>query len=475
MKNLKQFMALLISAILLCAACSVASAADAKELTIPESVSEIQQEAFADCESAEILTILAPDAVIAEDALEGSGIKKIRCKSTAEKVIAFAEKNGLEIEFLTPNVITVWLSGGVVDAAKTDIAAFKAQYPEYASVTINVVNANEADSVTALQAKTRPDIFGFIHDQLLTLKSLKLLDPVPASREAAIRSRNAAGSVHAAEVSGKLLAYPMTADNGYFLYYDKSVIHDPSSLESILSDCQQAGKKFYMEVDSGWYQTAFFFGAGCKLEFTISETGEFAGVDIDYANENGLKAMKSLIKTIGSPAFVNGSSVPAAENWAAIVSGVWDSEGAKEYLGANYAAAKLPVIDGYQMASYGGFKMIGVVPQSNDYRSELCHALADWLTDEQAQLRRLSAAGWGPSNLAAQQNESIQENLALQALANQSVYAVPQGPIHGGYWDLASALIQEILNGEMSNASDAEIMERLTRFESDIRNLVVAE
>ena len=46
------------------------------------------------------------------------------------------------------------------------------------------------------------------------------------------------------------------------MYYDKSVVTDPSSMEAILADCEKAGKNVYMDITSGWYQTAFFFGAG---------------------------------------------------------------------------------------------------------------------------------------------------------------------------------------------------------------------
>ena len=41
-------------------------------------------------------------------------------------------------------------------------------------------------------------------------------------------------------------------------YYDKSVVTDPTSLDKIVADCEAAGKGVYMEINSGWYQPAFF-------------------------------------------------------------------------------------------------------------------------------------------------------------------------------------------------------------------------
>ena len=460
---MKKQIALLLM-LLLVIACFAASA----ELTIPESVTEIQEEAFAGCESAEVLTILNPNAWIANDALDGSGITLIRCYRAATDIIAFANEHSIPVEYLDAEHITVWTS--LPDLTARQIGAFKAANPQYSDYVFDVVSASEGDLASdIINCDVPPDIFGFPQDQLAVVKQMGKLDPVSGADS--IRSRNSEGAVSAAEVGGVLYAYPMTADNGFFLYYDKSVVSDPSSLESILTACETAGKKFYMQVDSGWYQVAFFFGAGCDMTFTVSEDGTFESVDIHYANANGVKAMKSLIKTIGSPAFENGSLVDEAENWAAIVSGTWDANSAKNYLGSSFAAAKLPTIDGYQMKSYGGFKMLGVAPQNDNDRSAACHALANWLTNEACQLQRYEEYAWGPSNIAAQQSEAVQGDEALTALADQAQYAVPQGQIHGGYWDLAGALIDEIISGQLTGATDEEIMARLELFEADIRAL----
>ena len=81
----------------------------------------------------------------------------------------------------------------------------------------------------------------------------------------AVKADNDEGAVGAATVGSTLYAYPLTSDNGYFMYYDKSVVTDPTDLDTIITDCEKAGKNIYMEINSGWYQTAFFFGTGCDL------------------------------------------------------------------------------------------------------------------------------------------------------------------------------------------------------------------
>jgi len=263
-----------------------------------------------------------------------------------------------------------------------------------------------------------------------------------------------------------LWAYPMTSDNGYFLYYDKSVVTDPTSLEAILADCEVAGKNFYMEINSGWYQTAFFFGAGCTLTYTADDNGNLVACNVDYASEKGLTALKAMIAAAKSPAFVNGSSASNATNIGAIVDGAWDAGALQGLLGENYAAVKLPTVAGFQMGGFGGFKMLGVKPQTDDDKLAACDALALYLSSGEVQAARFDAVQWGPSNLTAQQAEGVQSNAALAALADQLQYCVGQGQYPNEYWSLATSLGDQILADAYDNATDEELMKVLEDFQA---------
>ena len=269
----------------------------------------------------------------------------------------------------------------------------------------------------------------------------------------------------AATLGDTVYAYPLTSDNGYFLYYDKSVVSDPSTLEGILADCEAAGKSFYFEINSGWYQTAFFFGAGCTLTYDSDNDGNLVKCNVDYASENGLKALKAIINMSKSPAFVNGSSISNATNVGAIVDGTWDATAAQELFGENYAAAKLPTVDGFQLSGFGGFKMLGVKPQTDDAKLAACDALAAYLASGEVQLARYEALGWGPSNLEAQKSEAVQADVALSALGEQLAFTVPQGQYPGDYWSLATGLGDNIIGHKYDGADDEALMTALTEFQ----------
>ncbi len=377
-------------------------------------------------------------------------------------LVSFASAEGFDGE------IKVWVADATVDFTKEQVEAFKAANPEFANMTVTVEPVGEGDAANKMitDVEGGADIFSFAQDQLARLVAAgALLDVEPGNAEK-IAAENDPDSVAAVTLGGTMYAYPMTADNGYFLYYDKSVITNPDSMEDILADCEKAGKSFYMEINSGWYQTAFFFGAGCELSFDTDVEGAMVAMNASYATENGVKALKAMIETAKSSAFVNGSSMSNATNVAAIVDGVWDAKTAKEAFGDNYAAAKLPTVGGFQLGGFSGFKMIGIKPQTDDAKLAACDALAAFLTSEEVQLGRYGVVGWGPSNLAAQQNEDIQNDVALSALRAQIAFDTPQGQYPGNYWSLATALGDDVLADKLDDADDAALLEVLKTFEA---------
>ena len=370
--------------------------------------------------------------------------------------------------------LKVWVPDAAVDFTAEQVEAFKAANPEYADMNVVIEPVGEGDAagkvITDVDAAA--DIFNFAQDQLARMVAAGALEVVEEGNAEAVKAENDAGSVAAATVGDTLYAYPLTSDNGYFMYYDSSVVTDPSDLDAVLADCEAAGKSFYMEINSGWYQTAFFFGTGCTLTYDSDNDGNLTACNATYASEEGLKALKSMIKLAKSPAFQNGSSISNATNVAAIVDGTWDSEAAKELFGENYAAAKLPMCDGYQLSGFGGFKLLGVKPQEDEAKLAACDALAAWLTSGDVQLARYEALGWGPSNLEAQKSEAVQADVALSALGEQLAFTIPQGQYPGDYWSLATGLGDRIIGKEFDDMDDEALMGVLTEFQETCASYV---
>ncbi|MBE5826036.1 MAG: extracellular solute-binding protein [Butyrivibrio sp.] len=391
-------------------------------------------------------------------------------EQAAEEVADAAE----EITDYGTGEIKVWVADNVVDFTNEQIAAFQAAHPEFSGYTFTVEAVGEGDAagnmITDVEAGA--DIYAFAQDQIARLVTAGALEVVEDSNAEAVKAQNDAGAVGAATVGGTLYAYPLTSDNGYFLYYDKSVVTDPSTLEGIIADCEAAGKNFYFEINSGWYQTAFFFGAGAELTYDTDDSGNFTKCNSTYASDAGVIALKKIAEIASSKSFQNGSAISNATNVGAIVDGTWDAQAAKDLFGDNYACAKLPTFEGadgktYQMSGFGGFKLLGVKPQEDDLKLAVCDALAAYLSSEEVQLARYNAVGWGPSNLNAQKSDAVQADEALSALADQLQYTIPQGQYPGDYWSLATSLGDSVISGEITkDSSDEDFMKALTDFQT---------
>ena len=323
------------------------------------------------------------------------------------------------------------------------IEAQKETYPDTTfDITLAVVSEADAKTKYLEDPAAAADVFTFANDQLTDLVNAGALAEVTRNKEDII-ARNGEGSIGSATKGEALYAYPMTADNGYFLYYNKEVITDPTSLDAILKDANAAGKKVFMDVSNGWYIASFFLGNGGTL--AVDAEGKQT---CDFNNEKGLAAAEAIKAFTADPAFLTGDDAVLNSGFqdgsvVAGVSGVWNAETMMDNLGDNYAATKLPTftVDGkqVQMSSFGGYKLIGVNSQTKAEFTVFAMDLADWLTNETNQVKRFEARGYGPSNTKAAASDAVQANVALAALSLQSQYAVSQNDVLGQYWAPAEA------------------------------------
>ena len=380
--------------------------------------------------------------------------------------------------------ITVWAPEEVVELTQTKLSdwlAGQADWNGKYSITVSAMGEGEATTQMLTDVEAGADVFGFAQDQLARLVAAGALSKPGGVFLDNVKNNNDAGSVGAVTLNGDVYAYPETSDNGYFLYYDKSVVTDPSTLEGIIEQCGAAGKNFYMDIQSGWYDVAFFFGTGAQCYYDYDTEGLVTGCTCDYSSDKGLAAMKAMVEMAkskgkgyeqtpdGAAALFN----PDGGTAGALVSGTWDYATVKDFLGDNFGAAKMPTftVDGqtYQMSGFGGFKLVGVKPQTDSDKLTFCHLVADYITSEEMQLARFEEKGWGPSNLNAQKSDAVQANEALAALAEQLAFCPGQGQYPGAYWDLTTAFGTDINSGKYADADDATLTAALKELEDAIK------
>lgn len=354
--------------------------------------------------------------------------------------------------------ISIWVSEAIVDLTYAQIQEFNETntYGIYFDASVAGVSEYDAASMIINDVESAPDLFTFAQDCTARLVQAGALTQLGYNTSIRIRNENTASSIDAVIVGDDLYGYPMTADNGYFMYYDKSVISesDVDSLEALIAACEASGCDFSFELENSWYIASFFFATGCVSEWEVDTNGEFVGLYDTFNSPSGLIAAKGMQKLLTSSCYKNSSFATdfgAARRSAVVVSGTWNYVQAKSYLGDNLGVADLPsfTVDGqsYHLSSFSGCKIMGVKPQSDAQRIAALNLLAQYLTGEECQLERFEYTSWGPSNLAAQQDPEVLAAPHLQALFQQNEYAVPQGQIYGAWWDIARVIATEIKDG----------------------------
>ena len=349
--------------------------------------------------------------------------------------------------------VKLWVSEteGVADQFSAQIEAFEAANP---GIVINqeLQGVSEADSATQmlLDIDAGADLYCFAQDQFARLVQGGALSKLGLAAAEVVRNGNDAGAVGAVTSGEDIYAYPLTSDNGYFMYYDKTVVQESSldSLTAIIADCEAAERKFSFEVEtSAWYIASWFFAVGCTSTWDTADDGTFTGVHDDFNSDLGLIAAKGMKQLVDSPCYLSSSKASdfaQATPSAVVISGTWDYNTAVEALGDNLGVADLPSfeVDGksYHLGSYSGNKLLGVKPTTDAKRSAVLHKLAQYLTGAECQQQRCEEFGWGPSNVEVAKMECVTSNPALSALAQQNQYAIPQGQIHGSWWDLAKVI-----------------------------------
>ena len=369
--------------------------------------------------------------------------------------------------------ITMWVSEkeGVSAQFQQQIDAFEAAHPGIIiNAEIEGVTEADAGSKVVADVATAPDIFCFAQDQLARLVQAQALAKPASTVATALKAANDAGSVAAATVAGELYAYPMTSDNGYFMYYDTSIISeaDAEDLATLIQRCNDAGKKFRFALENAWYTASFFFATGCRSTWTMDAEGQFNAIADDFNSDAGLVAMKGMQMLAQAPCYDSDADV--FTDAGVIVTGIWNAGAAKKHFGDNLGATDLPsfTVDGksYHLGGFTGYKLMGVKPQTDSKKAAILSLLAEYLTGETCQLQRAEAFQWGPSNLVAAQNEIVQSNVSLAAFAKQAATenCVPQGQIHGSWWDIA-----KVLGADAKAAkSDADLSAALVEYKAAI-------
>ena len=357
--------------------------------------------------------------------------------------------------------LTVW--GAEEDEALLEeiFASFQAHYAGQADFQISYQAQSESNCKDALLGDLEggADVFTFADDQVAALAAAGGLDPIADA--AAVRGACLPAAVEAASVGDTLYAYPLTADNGYFLYYNKAYLtqEDVQSLDRMLEAAAQAGKLVSMDWSSAWYVYAFFGNTGLEVGLNQDGLTNYCTWNSSDGPIRGVDVAQAMLDIAASPAFSDRPDVEFLDGVRdgtviAGISGVWNAVALEEVWGGDMGAAKLPTYTcagrQVQMASFSGCKLVGVNAYSE--HPDWADRLAQWIASEENQRLRFEMRGQGPANASAASSSQVQSSPAIAALLEQSNYSQLQR-VGGKFWDPVAEFSASMSQGNPSGAS----------------------
>ncbi len=348
------------------------------------------------------------------------------------------------------------------------IQTFQQQYQEQANfhITFAAQGETECKDVILGGLEESADVFTFADDQLSALAAAGALNTI--ENDDMIKQMNLSTAVEAATVRNTLYAYPLTADNGYFLYYNKRYFSDEDiqTLDRILEVAADNGGLFSMDWSSAWYVYSFFGNTGMEVGLNEDGITNYCTWNRQDGDICGVDVAQAMLNIATQPAFSNRTDeefLQGVRDGTVIagVSGVWNAVAIEEIWGEDIGAAKLPTYTcgdrQIQMASFSGCKLIGVNAYSKHY--EWACKLAEWITNEQNQKLRFELREQGPSNIQAASSVEVQQSPAIAALLEQSKYSQLQR-VGGKFWDPVTVFGENMAS---KNATGEDLQKQLDK------------
>lgn len=219
--------------------------------------------------------------------------------------------------------ITIWAADAVCQTFASQAQAYADSVRSTFDIGFRVqaVGEDVSTSLMVTDVQAGADIYCYTQTDVAQLYRAGALAKVADAYAASVEERNDENSVACSKLNDTLYSYPLTSDNGYFMYYDKSVFPDQpdgspnanlENMSDVIATLKNAGnKKMYFELTHGWYGSSYFLGAGCRCDWTTDVNGDFTSYEDGFDSEAGAYALMAGYELTGeNNIYVDASSGP---------------------------------------------------------------------------------------------------------------------------------------------------------------------
>ena len=371
--------------------------------------------------------------------------------------------------------LTVWCAQEDVEMITTMLSAYEEKYNKNTyNWKVEKQGEDIVSSTVVRDVSAAADVFSFANDQIGTLMQNQALAPISSAYTAQIDEQIDVAKL-AATFNNAYYAIPYSYEN-CFLYYNKSLISDVSTMEGILSkSIPGVTHNLGIDMADSYYTTMFLYTAGVtifgeqgndptKVDFTSNEpvkdptTGEMTTVYnlsakacryIESLNPSSQPKLNSIAKADQYAALAN-------KNVAAMISGPHMISLFKAALGDDFGVAMLPKIrfqgesKDTQLVSFSGVKMYGVTQKASTVRDQKttneAMKVAAYLANKENQQIRLEEREFCPTDSDLFE-EAVDSGIkTVEVVVNQSEFSrLKPGIIQmSNYWDNMKGFLQGV-------------------------------
>ena len=383
--------------------------------------------------------------------------------------------------------LSVWAGNTTESIAYTKAVAedFKKANPN-SNYTINIkaISERSVNGDWANDPKQAADFAVVPDDQLPSLiannylQKLSVMDYEIEGLTESLKTRNTADSVEVVTSKNDLYGFPVSASNGYVLYYNTEFLtkEDCASFDSLLAAIHRVSERdgknytFGFEHASGWYLDGWFHGAG------FSASGEADGntIDADWNDAvdgvEGLEVASALVKLAHgqykqhwlSEKEVN-LMARTAKNLPnrviAVINGTWNYNSLRKNWGeANTSATILPTYTVHdsagaakqvRMQTVKGFK-VGVVNRSSK-NVKAATRFAEFYSNYSSQVMRFDNLSEAPTNIESNAVCDYNTNACLKAAKEQREIGGFVEKVNASFWNPSNDLSAQLCAGNAGN------------------------
>lgn len=360
--------------------------------------------------------------------------------------------------------VKLWVDTDHINTYKEILKGFAEEYPDV-NVTISAGSSADAQKDVSKDPSAAADVFMMPHDQVGQMASAGLLYPIDKDADT-IKENNVDSAVQGVTWDGDIYGYPYGVE-AQVLYYNKSVLsEDDVKTWNSLTEKGVIGTNF-AEAGANYIFGPLFMSNGLEL---YGKDGEDAN-GTNFNNEKGVEVLKWIAAQKDNTGVLQASESALSDlesgKSSAFLSGPWSKNDVKNALGDNMGVAAYPTIDfgsgEVQMKAFLGVKVFAINQQTQNPLAAM--ALANYLTNEDSQLKEFQEMGVVPSNAALQDNEEVLADDVASAVAQmaqpENSVVMPKIPEIVSFWPPMDAIINDTYKGNIKEADYQSKLDKL--------------